>query len=110
MGQRLNESSSKRATAAAAAAAAGSGKAAAADDDGGASSSASFAKKAQRGSATSQTEASQMKQFLASAKLEKFASGFVQFGISSVQDLCDPQLISDAELISELKMTKVRGG
>jgi len=53
--------------------------------------------------------AEHMRRFLARAKLGAFTNAFVQFGLSSVRDLCDASLISDAELVSgTIGMDKVQ--
>jgi hypothetical protein len=53
-------------------------------------------------------ELKELQEFLAFADLEKFATAFLEFGISSVDDMCDMSLITDAELMSELGMQKMQ--
>jgi hydroxymethylpyrimidine pyrophosphatase-like HAD family hydrolase len=40
--------------------------------------------------------------------LEMFVTSFIEFGISNVTDLCDMSLITDAELMHELGMSKMQ--
>jgi len=47
-------------------------------------------------------ELKELQEFLCFGELDKFASSFLEFGITSVDDLCDMSLISDSELMSEL--------
>jgi hypothetical protein len=60
--------------------------------------------------AISEGGAAGVKVFLKRAGLESFAKGFVQSGISSVQDLCSDEqlLISDPKLATELGMSKLQ--
>mmetsp|Transcript_50528 Transcript_50528/g.64746 ORF Transcript_50528/g.64746 Transcript_50528/m.64746 type:complete len:464 (+) Transcript_50528:120-1511(+) len=53
-------------------------------------------------------ELKELQEFLCFGELDKFASSFLEFGITSVDDLCDMSLISDSELMSELGMQKMQ--
>jgi hypothetical protein len=40
--------------------------------------------------------------------LDDFKSSFADFGITSLDDMCDAELLSEHELVSDIGMSKVR--